>query len=58
LKIIDAWKMEQALIFVRTKLEADNLENYFAQFGGNRPGSQQFSFILIVVVVVVVVVQC
>jgi ATP-dependent RNA helicase DDX1 len=37
-KIIDAWKMEQALIFVRTKLEADNLEKYFAQFGGGRPG--------------------
>jgi hypothetical protein len=30
--------MEQAMIFVRTKLEADNLENYFAQFGGSKPG--------------------
>lgn len=41
-KIIDAWKMEQALIFVRTKLEADNLEKYFAQFGEGRPGKNIF----------------
>lgn len=33
-KAIDTHKMDQALIFCRTKLDCDNLENYFNQIGG------------------------
>nr|XP_045625919.1 ATP-dependent RNA helicase Ddx1-like [Procambarus clarkii] len=34
IKAIDTHKMDQALIFCRTKLDCDNLERYFNQIGG------------------------
>eukprot|EP01120_Amphizonella_sp_Union-15-10_P007268 TRINITY_DN2432_c0_g1_i1.p1 TRINITY_DN2432_c0_g1~~TRINITY_DN2432_c0_g1_i1.p1 ORF type:complete len:335 (+),score=51.01 TRINITY_DN2432_c0_g1_i1:105-1109(+) len=37
-RLIDTHKMEQALIFVRTKLDADNLEQFFNQLGGGKAG--------------------
>lgn len=35
-QIIDTFDMTQALIFVRTQLDADNLESFFVKVGGGR----------------------
>lgn len=34
--IIDAMKMDQAMIFCRTKVDCDNLEEYFNSIGGKK----------------------
>jgi len=36
MKVIQAYKMEQALIFVRTKIDADNLEQFFIALSGGK----------------------
>lgn len=33
-RAIEKYKMDKALIFCRTKLDCDNLENYFTSLGG------------------------
>eukprot|EP00026_Physarum_polycephalum_P004090 Phypoly_transcript_04107.p1 GENE.Phypoly_transcript_04107~~Phypoly_transcript_04107.p1 ORF type:complete len:722 (+),score=91.51 Phypoly_transcript_04107:71-2236(+) len=38
LKIINAHKMDQAMVFMRTKLECDHLEEYMRALGGNKKG--------------------
>ena len=35
-KAIDAHKMDQAIIFCRTKLDCDNAENYLLSLGGGQ----------------------
>lgn len=43
-KAIEKYKMDKALIFCRTKLDCDNLENYFVKLGGGpRAIGHQFS---------------
>lgn len=39
-KVIDAHKMDQALIFVRTRVDADCLEAYFNDLGGKEKGKR------------------
>jgi superfamily II DNA/RNA helicase len=39
-KIIDAHKMDQALIFVRTRVDCDSLEAYFNDLGGKEKGKK------------------
>ncbi len=39
-KVIDAHKMDQALIFVRTRVDADCLEAYFNDLGGKEKGKK------------------
>jgi ATP-dependent RNA helicase DDX1 len=34
MKIIEAYDMDHCLIFCRTKLDCDNLEQYFIECGG------------------------
>ena len=36
---IDAHKMDQAIIFCRTKLDCDNVESYLVGMGGGKPWS-------------------
>lgn len=38
LKIINAHKMDQAMIFMRTKVDCDHLEDFFRSLGGNKKG--------------------
>ena len=38
---IDAHKMDQAIVFCRTKLDCDNAENYLLSLGGGRCGVQR-----------------
>ena len=33
-KAIDRHKMDQAIVFCRTKLDCDNIENYLVSLGG------------------------
>ena len=35
-KAINAHKMDQAIIFCRTKLDCDNIENYLVSLGGGQ----------------------
>ena len=35
-KAIDRHKMDQAIIFCRTKLDCDNIENYLQSLGGGQ----------------------
>lgn len=42
-KAIEKYKMDKALIFCRTKLDCDNLENYFISLGGG-PKTQGHQF--------------
>lgn len=45
-KAIEKYKMDKALIFCRTKLDCDNLENYFISLGGgprSKDPNHQFS---------------
>ena len=37
-KIIDAYKMDQAMIFCRTKVDCDNLEHYLSDIATVRKG--------------------
>ncbi len=43
IKAIDKFNMDKALIFCRTKLDCDNLENYFISMGGG-PNSINHKF--------------
>ena len=46
IRAIEKYKMDKALIFCRTKLDCDNLENYFTSLGGGpraRDPNHQFS---------------
>ena len=45
-KLIEKYKMDQGIIFCRTKLDCDNLERYFISFGGGpKQGDHQLSCI-------------
>jgi len=39
-KVIDAHKMDQALIFVRTRVDADNLVTFLDDLGGKEKGKK------------------
>lgn len=43
-KIITAHKMDQAIIFVRTKVDCDNLEEFLNSMGGGKRGMCLFRF--------------
>jgi ATP-dependent RNA helicase DDX1 len=43
-KAIEKYNMDKAIIFCRTKLDCDNLENYFIHLGGGpKAVNQKFS---------------
>eukprot|EP01117_Protostelium_nocturnum_P014660 TRINITY_DN55_c0_g1_i4.p1 TRINITY_DN55_c0_g1~~TRINITY_DN55_c0_g1_i4.p1 ORF type:complete len:532 (+),score=179.12 TRINITY_DN55_c0_g1_i4:764-2359(+) len=44
-KVIDAYKMEQAMIFCRTKIDCDNLESWLKSLGGDSMMKGEYSCI-------------
>ena len=43
-RAIEKYKMDKALIFCRTKLDCDNLEDYFKNFGGGPTAKESHQF--------------
>ena len=43
-RIIEKYKMDQGIIFCRTRLDCDNLEKYFKQQGGGPKAAHDHQF--------------
>ena len=43
-RIIEKYKMDQGIIFCRTRLDCDNLEKYFRQHGGGPKAAHDHQF--------------
>lgn len=41
-KAIDTHKMDQAIVFCRTKLDCDNIENYLISLGGGQSSKSMY----------------
>ena len=63
LKAIDKHEMDQAIIFCRTKLDCDNVEDYLKSRGGGRCGQRElYDSICIasyrIVIFIIIITRC